>query len=103
MFSLAARVDTIQDFDGIIWASKIGTTTWTVAPTLHLFDHARIQLEYKGYSATQPLFTTVSATPSAPNTSPTASQQFQGMNLAVDPTTAANLSHALTLQAIANF
>jgi hypothetical protein len=25
------------------------------------------------------------------------------MNLAVDPTTAANLSHALTLQAIANF
>jgi hypothetical protein len=102
-FGLAVRGDTIQDFDGIIWGQQMQTYSWSVAPTVHLFDHARIQLEYKGYAASTPFFSTSSPTPDAPTTSPTASQLYQSMNLFNGAGTAASMSHMLALQVIGNF
>jgi hypothetical protein len=104
-FGLAFRGDTIQDFDGIIFGTgdALSTYSWTLAPTVHVLGHARIQLEYKGYAASQNIFFTDRSALDAPTTSPTASQLFQAIPADFAATNGASTGHTLTLHLLGSF
>lgn len=104
-FGLAFRGDTIQDFDGIIFGTgeSLSTYSWTLAPTVHVHGHARIQLEYKGYAASQNIFFTDRSALEAPTTTPTASQLFQALPADFAATNGASTGHTLTLHLLGSF
>ncbi len=96
LFALGWRYDMIRDFEGIIYGADTLVHSVALAPTFYLFDHARIQLEYKGSFADTPLFSDAMAQTQSP------AQLFQTFNTAGGgaPT---DMYHTLTLQVIGYF
>jgi hypothetical protein len=106
IFALAARYDIINDMDGVVFymGPKVLSQSVTVGPTFYLYDHLRVQLEYKANFLDQDIL----AKDNTADLGLTPSQLFQQLRL-INGTTAAGapnttgLSQTLTLQVIGYF